>query len=82
MDRNRLAFSHRGSCKPRTRRARKPTLTSVAKQASKAGIAVARYEVEPDKIVIVVGKSGMDNAGVNEWDEVYGNGTAKTAIRK
>jgi hypothetical protein len=39
------------------RKPRKPTLVSVAKQASKAGIEVARYEVEPDgKINIVTGK--------------------------
>jgi len=52
---------------------RRPTLASVAKQASKAGIEVARYEVEPDKIVvIVVGKSGMDNAATtNEWDQEF-----------
>ncbi len=58
---------------PAKRRARRPTLASVAKQASKAGIEVARYEVEPDKIVvIVVGKSGMDNAATtNEWDQEF-----------
>jgi len=60
-----------GAAKPaRRRRERKPTLASVAKQASKAGIEVARYEVEPDgKIVLVTGKPGMDNAAdVNPWD--------------
>jgi len=58
---------------PAKRRARRPTLASVAKQASKAGIEVERYEVEPDKIVvIVVGKSGMDNAATtNEWDQEF-----------
>jgi hypothetical protein len=66
----------------RKRRTRKPTLASVAKHAKKAGVEVARCEVEPDKIVIVVGKSSMDNAAVNEWDEVYSNGAAKTAIRQ
>jgi hypothetical protein len=42
--------------KPNTRKPRKQTLVSVAKQAAKAGISVARYEVEaPDgsKITIV-----------------------------
>jgi hypothetical protein len=39
------------------RKLRKPTLASVAKQASKAGIEVARYEVKPDgTVVAVVGK--------------------------
>ena len=51
---------------------RKPTLLSVARQAKKAGIEVARYEIEPGgKITIVTGK--RDSAGVkanNPWDEV------------
>jgi hypothetical protein len=39
------------------RKPRKPTLASIAKQASKAAIAVARYEVKPDgTVVIVTGK--------------------------
>ena len=39
---------------------------SVAKQASKAGIEVARYEVEPDgKINVVTGKSEATEA--NPW---------------
>jgi len=37
-----------------TRKPRKPTLASVAKQASKAAIAVARYEVKPDGTVVIV----------------------------
>jgi hypothetical protein len=59
----------------RKRRRRVPTLASVAKQASKAGIEVSRFECEPDgKIVIVVGKSGVAQAE-NEWDKEF-NGTA------
>ena len=38
----------------RKARPRKPTLVSVAKQASKAAIAVARYEVKPDGTVVIV----------------------------
>ena len=34
--------------------ARKPTLAKIAKQASKAGIEVARYEVKPDGTYVVV----------------------------
>ncbi len=53
---------------------RKPTLASVAKQASKAGIEVARYEVEPDgKIIVVTGKPEIDNApdaDVSEWGHI------------
>jgi nucleotide-binding universal stress UspA family protein len=62
--------------KPR-RRVRKPTLASVAKQAAKAGIEVARYEVDPTsgKIVVVTGKpireiASDDITGIdpNEWN--------------
>jgi hypothetical protein len=40
--------------KSKARKPRKPTLESVAKQASKAGIDVARYEVEPDGAITVI----------------------------
>jgi hypothetical protein len=43
---------------PKRIRNRKPTLASVAKQAAKVGIDVARYEVDPNgKIIIITGKS-------------------------
>jgi hypothetical protein len=48
------------------RRPRKATLASVAKQAARAGLDVARYEVEPDgKISVVTGK---DATSTNPWD--------------
>jgi len=47
---------------------RKPTLASVAKQASKAAIPVARYEVKPDGTVVVVTGQGEQQQG-NELDE-------------
>ena len=47
-----------GAGGPDRRRQRKPTLASVAKQASKAALEVARYEVRPDgTVVVVTGKS-------------------------
>jgi hypothetical protein len=50
---------------------RKPTLLSVAKQARKAGIEVARYEVEPSgKIVLVTGKGDSADVTANPWDAV------------
>jgi hypothetical protein len=55
------------------RRQRKPTLASVAKQAARAGLEVARYEVDPDgKIIVVTGKpDGANNTeGANEWDTI------------
>jgi hypothetical protein len=61
----------------RKRRARKPTLASVAKQAAKAGIEVARYEIEPDKITVVTGKQGEPKAeqtnDVDEWMAKHAN---------
>ena len=56
-----------------SRRRRKPTLASIAKEAAKAGLEVARYEVDPDgKIIVVTGKPGEANtaADPNPWDEV------------
>src|SRR5262245_59834753 len=41
----------------RQRAARKPTLESVRKQAIKAGIEVARYEIKCDSIAVIPGKS-------------------------
>jgi hypothetical protein len=57
----------RRRCPRKARGARKPTLVSVAKQAAKAGIEVARYEIDPDgKIVIVTGKPDATEAD-NPW---------------
>jgi hypothetical protein len=54
---------------------RKPTLLSVAKQARRAGIEVARYEIEPSgKIVVVTGKPDSADGTQNPWDSVLGNG--------
>jgi len=57
---------------PARRRQRKPTLAGVAKQAAKAGIEVARYEVDADgKIIIVPGKANAPDIETgNEWDSV------------
>jgi hypothetical protein len=54
----------------RPRQARKPTLVSVAKQAAKADIEVARYEVKPDgTVVVVTGKAAAAPRG-NSWDDL------------
>src|SRR5262249_27031835 len=58
------------SSKPRKPQPPKPpTLASVAKQASKAGIEIARYETKPDgTIVAVVGKGEQQQGNeVDEW---------------
>jgi len=47
---------------------RKPTLVSVAKQANKAAIPVARYEMKPDGTVVIVIGQGEQQQG-NELDE-------------
>jgi hypothetical protein len=53
----------------RERRPRKPTLASIAKQTTKAGIEVARYEVEPDgKIIVVTGKPQPEQTNdLDKW---------------
>jgi hypothetical protein len=50
------------------RKLRRPTLSSVAKHARKAAIAVARYEVKPDGTVVVV-VAGMPEPSTesNPW---------------
>ena len=71
----------------RHRKPRKVTLGRVAREASKAGIEVARYDIAPDgKISIVTSKSvtvatnGQDNEP-NEWDEVFFAGSSKNPAR-
>ena len=49
------------------RRKPRPTLASVAKQASKAALAVARYEVKPDGTVVVVTGKPEAAAPENPW---------------
>ena len=59
-------------------RQRKPTLASVARQAAKAGIEVARYDFRPDGTISIVvgkpvGKADIDmddttSADRSEWD--------------
>jgi hypothetical protein len=51
----------------RQRRPRKPTLVSIAKQAGKAAIAVARYEIKSDGTVIVVTGAPEPAAPENPW---------------
>ena len=51
----------------RQRKPRPPTLVSVAKQASKAGIDVARYEVKPEGTVVVVAGKPEPAAPENPW---------------
>jgi hypothetical protein len=58
---------------PKRTRKRKPTLASVARQAAKAGVEVARYVFRPDGTIgVVTGKpdaiTNLD--GPNEWDTV------------
>jgi hypothetical protein len=50
------------------RKPRKPTLSSVAKQARKAAIAVARYEVKPDGSIVIVTTEGETTEANNPWD--------------
>jgi len=51
----------------RQRKPRRPSLASVAKQARKAGIEVARYEIKPDNTVVVVIGEPESAALENPW---------------
>jgi hypothetical protein len=51
----------------RQRKPRQPTLASVAKQAGKGGIEVARYEVKPDGTVVIVTGTPEPAAPDNPW---------------
>jgi hypothetical protein len=53
---------------PAKKRHRKPTLTQAKKQAAKAGMQVARYEIGSDTINIV--PANPDETEVNPWDSV------------
>jgi hypothetical protein len=68
----RLVHGSSSAAKPKRQRKRKPTLVSVAKQAEKAGLEVARYEVDPDgKISVVTGKPDITTPETgNEWDRL------------
>jgi hypothetical protein len=61
----------------RQRPPRHPTLASVAKQATKAALDVARYEVKPDGTVVVVTGAGEQQQG-NEVDEWIAKHASKT----
>jgi len=41
---------------PQRRRKRQPTLVSVSREASRAGIPVVRYEVKPDGTITIITK--------------------------
>ena len=50
---------------------RRPSVTSIVKQATKAGVVVARIEVEPTgKITIVTGNGDSTDVTANPWDTV------------
>ena len=49
------------------RKPRRPSLASVSRQASKAGIEVARYEIKPDGSIVVVTGEPKSTALENPW---------------
>ena len=58
-----------------SRSPRRPTLLSVAKQAEKAGLNIARVEIEPTgKIVIITSRGDSVDVKPNPWDTVLGDG--------
>jgi hypothetical protein len=52
------------------RKPRRPSLVSVVKQARKAGIEVARYEISSGKIVVVTTQGDSEEVTTNPWDSV------------
>ena len=60
---------------------RERDVTRAVKAVSKAGVEVARVEIDKDgKIIVFVGKPGESAKQANEWDEVYGDG--QTEVRE
>lgn len=56
-------------------RRRMPTLLSVVKQVEKAGLEVARVEVEPGKFVIITSRGdSVIVEPTNPWDEILNGG--------
>jgi hypothetical protein len=59
------------------RKPHRPSLANIVRQVARAGVVVARVEIEPSgKIIIVTGKGDSVSAESNNpWDEVLsGNG--------
>jgi hypothetical protein len=58
------------------RKPHRPSLASIVRQATKAGVVVARIEVEPTgKIIIITGNGESADITTNPWDSVLtGNG--------
>jgi hypothetical protein len=55
---------------PAKRRVRRPTLASVARQAAKAGIEVAGYEVRPDGTIGIITGKPVETKAEDEIDGV------------
>jgi hypothetical protein len=64
-----LAFMRQErAARRKLRQSHKPTLTSLLKQADKAGKSVKGAEVYPDRTVLQFGEPSAE-ATINEWDE-------------
>jgi hypothetical protein len=66
-DLNRQAHEDWIASLPKSKPRKPPTLADVAKQAGKAGIEIARYEVRPDGTVVVVTGQGEPAGAENPW---------------
>jgi hypothetical protein len=58
------------------RKPHRPSLASIVRQMARAGVVVARVEIEPGgKIIIVTGAGDSADVTANPWDSVLtGNG--------
>jgi len=61
------AVEGRDTAKPAARAPRRPTLKSVAKQASAADIPIARLEIKPDSTIVVVPGKPEPAAPADPW---------------
>jgi hypothetical protein len=83
-----LVVGHGSSQKPKRQRKRWPTLVGIARQAARAGIEVAKYEVDVDgKITVVTGKADITdiaaiaaNTNASEWN--WADGGDRVGLRE
>jgi len=57
------------------RKPHRPSLANIVRQVARAGVVVARVEVEPSGKITIITGSGESASVTNPWDEVLsGNG--------
>jgi hypothetical protein len=60
------------------RKPHRPSLANIVRQATRAGVVVARIEIEPSgKIIIVTGNDESADITTNPWDTVLAGGSRR-----